>query len=169
MNLALFQSVWLINIIGASSGNEWLGIISLLIFILIHSLISTTYKVDFKLAALAIIFGLIIETLIIQSNLLAYLNGFYSNELAPLWLLCLWANLALTFNGCLSWLNNRYLLGGFLGAIGAPLSYYAGITLGAATVESSLMLSLSVIAVIYGAIIPIFLLINKKLSQHCYS
>ena len=47
-------------------------------------------------------------------------------QLSPLWL-----NFAAALNGPLAWLRGRDLLGALVGALGGPLAYYAGATLGA--------------------------------------
>jgi hypothetical protein len=86
-----------------------------------------------------------------------------SQELAPLWLLVLWAAYALIINGCMSWLHERYILAATLGAIGAPLSYLGGIKLGAADTTQT-ALALVVISLIFAAVTPLLLYLSKKFS-----
>jgi hypothetical protein len=46
--------------------------------------------------------------------------------LIPLWLMLLWALLATTLRHCLAWSARPWWLASMLGALGGPLSYYAG-------------------------------------------
>jgi hypothetical protein len=165
VNLICFQGVWFATIIGASEGRLWYGVAALSCFILIHHFLSTTAKADFKLATMAVIFGIVIETVFIQAGVLQYEYSIPSTEFAPFWILILWANLALTLNGCLRWLQGRYLLAALLGATGGPLTYFGGIKLGAATTELPMAYALVGIAVIYAITTPVLLLLAKRLSD----
>jgi len=51
--------------------------------------------------------------------------------LAPGWILALWALFATTLNASLRWLKGRPVLAVSLGAVVGPLSYVAGVKLGA--------------------------------------
>jgi hypothetical protein len=66
-------------------------------------------------------------------------------------------------NSCLKWLQGRLLLASVLGAIGGPLTYFAGIKLGAATAGTSMPVLLVVIAVTYALITPLFLEAARRL------
>jgi drug/metabolite transporter (DMT)-like permease len=48
-----------------------------------------------------------------------------------LWILLLWAGLALTLNHSLAWLQSRLMLAAVLGGVSSPLSYLAAERLGA--------------------------------------
>lgn len=166
INLVMFQIVWFVTVIGAAQGNLWHGVVALTSFVIIHRFSSASFKTDFQLVGLAIVVGMIIETAIIRSGVMNYAHGIYSEQFAPVWILILWANLALTLNGCLRWLQGRYLLAATLGALGGPLSYFGGIKLGAATSDTSMTIVLGIIAVIYAAMTPLLLLVAKRLSSN---
>jgi hypothetical protein len=69
----------------------------------------------------------------------------------------LWLLVASTLNSSLSWLNSKPVLGIVLGAICGPLSYEAGIQMGAATWGSgSKILGLGLISVVWAVAIPLF-------------
>jgi len=165
INLVMFQIVWFVTVIGAAQGNLWYGIAGLTSFIILHHFLSATARTDFQLVGIAIVVGMIIETTIIRNGVLDYANEIYSAQFAPIWILILWANLALTLNGCLRWLQGRYLLAAMLGALGAPLSYFGGIKLGAATSNTSMIIVFGIIAVIYALITPLLLLLAKRFSS----
>jgi len=54
-----------------------------------------------------------------------------SPYLSPLWMWVLWVLVATTINGSLTWLRGRPVLGAVLGGIAGPMSYEAGIRMGA--------------------------------------
>ena len=164
INLALFQCLWFAAILGAAQGSNLYSIVGLCIFAVIHHFSSNTARTDFKLAALAILLGLFVETVFLQSGMLIYRGVGPSGQLAPIWILVLWANFALTINGCLNWLHGRYALAALLGAIGAPASYLGGIKLGAADAGVPLGSLLAAVAVIYAVVTPGLLFIANYLN-----
>jgi hypothetical protein len=165
INLVLFQGVWFLTVFGAAQGTNLFGLAGLGVFASIHYFIAHSFKTDFQLASIAMLLGLIIETALIQTNILNYVHNIIPQGIAPLWILLLWANLALTLNGCLRWLQGRYLLAAMLGAIGGPLTYFGGMKLGAATTDLPIATSLGVIAVIYAFVTPLLLLIARQITQ----
>lgn len=165
LNVAFFQGVWFLTVIGVAQGNLWWGIGALTSFVIVHHYSSDTAGTDFQVAVLAIAIGAIVETLFIRSGLLVYEYNLPAANFAPIWILILWANLALTLNGCLRWLHGRYLLAAALGAAGGPLSYFGGIKLGAATAGASMSLTLGVIAMVYACITPFLLMVARRLAN----
>ena len=62
-------------------------------------------------------------------TLLRALGVFHFSEpgpLIPFWLMLLWALLATTLRHCLAWSARPWWRAAVLGAVGGPLSYYAG-------------------------------------------
>jgi hypothetical protein len=161
----LFQGVWFATIIGAAEGTLIYGFAGLGLFIATHTVLSDSASTDLKLAAIAVLIGLLIETVIVRTGLLSYAHNLPFEGFAPAWILILWANLALTLNGCLSWLKKRYLLAALLGALGGPLSYFGGIKLGAATTATGLPLVLAVIALIFGVVTPLLLFMASRMTS----
>jgi hypothetical protein len=166
INLVLFQSVWLVSVIGAASGEGWHAFVALTVFVFIHHFLSITSKADFQLAVAAVFLGIIAETFFTRSGIIVYSDSNFVAGLVPIWMLVLWANLALTINGCLQWLHGRYWLAALLGAAGGPISYYSGIKLGAATAGTSFVALLAFVAVVYAAVVPLLLLIAKRLVSY---
>jgi hypothetical protein len=166
INLALFQSVWVVSVIGAASGDGWHAFVALAVFVFIHHFLSITSKADFQLAVIAVFLGIIAETFFTRSGIIIYSDSDFVAGLVPIWILVLWANFALTFNGCLQWLHGRYWLAALLGAAGGPISYYIGIKLGAATAGTPFFVLLAFVAVVYAAVAPLLLLIAKRLVSY---
>lgn len=156
VNVLMFEGTWLLSVLGAAAGNGWLGTLGLCLFFLVHHLTSTTAAADFRLAAIAVVFGGLFETALIQAGLISYSASLPLNGFAPLWLLTLWAAFALTMNGCLAWLHGRYWLAALLGGLSAPVSYWGGAALGAATTDH-LYTVLAIIGLCYAIATPALL------------
>ena len=164
INLLLFQGVWFLTILGAAAGNGWVGIVGLGIFLIIHFLTAETAAADFRLAIIAMLLGLITETLLVQLGVFNYQANFPVPGIAPAWLLVLWASFALTMNSCINWLQERYLLAAVLGAIGGALSYLGGLKLGAASTAMPMWVVLLIMAVIYALVTPGLLFLARKFA-----
>jgi hypothetical protein len=163
INLLFFQGVWYFAVLGGETGNQWLGPAGLMLFIISHYFLSETAIADYLLAVMAILIGLMIETAFFRADLIIYTHSDPASQFAPPWILVLWANFALTMNGCLKWLQERLLLAAVLGAIGGPLTYFAGIKLGAATAGTSMPIVLFGIAITYALVTPLLLEAARRL------
>ena len=164
INLLLFQAVWFVTVLGAAAGNGWIGLIGLTVFFVTHQLTFDSARADFMLAGLAVLIAACVETLIVQTGLLSYKAAIPFEGLAPLWLLVLWANFALTMNGCIDWLHGRYALAAALGAIGGPLSYFGGLKLGAATTDKNEFFVLACVAIVYAIVTPLLFYFAQQFS-----
>ena len=158
----LFQLVWLSTIIGVSKDMPWLGAPVLGIFILAHFFLSPTAKADYLAAAIAMPIGFFVETAYIRSGLLDYKFASLGADIAPIWIIWLWANLALTMNNCLNWLHGRFALAVGAGLIAGPLTYFAGARLGAAELGTSLIPAFAAFGLSWAVLVPILLVIAAR-------
>lgn len=137
INFFLFQSVWLITVFGASRGLTWPGVAALAFFIAIHARIVPAPGKDFVLMGPAVLIGFVCDSILVRTELLQVTTTLPVTGFAPLWMLILWANLALAINHCLGWLHGRYALAAVIGALGGPLAYLGGAALGAGRFEAN--------------------------------
>ena len=165
LNFVLFQLVWALSLYGVVIGYAWLGPLSLVGFVIIHAATSRTAKADFAVAVIAVPIGLTLDTLYIRSGLIAYNGELLWSGAAPLWILALWANFALTLNGCLGWLRERLKLAAVLGFVGGPLSYYGGIAVGTATVSGDSALLFGIIGVAWAIVVPFLLWLALQFAE----
>ena len=100
------------------------------------------------------------DTILLQTNLIEY-QGVYIDNIAPLWITAMWIGFATTINHSLVWLNNKWIMSFALGAIFGPLSYFTGIKFEALHFEISL-LTMSVLAVLWGVVVPYLYYLNGK-------
>jgi hypothetical protein len=131
MNALLFQVAWFGAVLGAARGLPWLGVIAVAGVVGWHLARARQPAREIGLIALALATGAVFETLLVQAGLLRFDGGAMLAGTAPVWMVALWANFATTLNVSLRALRPRLLAAALLGAIGAPLAYFAGQKLGA--------------------------------------
>lgn len=156
-NLVFFKIVWAASLAGVVLGYAWLGLVMLGVFASWHAMASPTAKADFVLAGAAVMIGLVLDTLYVQGGLIAYRGELLWTGAAPLWILVLWANFALTMNGCLAWLGKRKAMAAALAFVCGPLSYYGGIAIGTATVTADEWKLFTAIGVAWALAVPLML------------
>ena len=164
-NLVLFKVVWALSLYGVISNWPSLGPLALIAFVLCHAWLAPTVKADFMVAMIAMAVGLLLDTLYLRVGLIAYNGNEFWSGAAPLWIIALWANFALTMNGCLAWLQDRRWLASFLAFISGPLSYVGGIALGVATVTGDAWLLYATIGIAWAITVPVLLSTATQFSR----
>ena len=156
-NFILFQVGWFACIIGAANQQVLWPVIGTLLYLAIHIWRSEHANLELKLIFKAVIFGVSADTLIANMGFLYFNDAWPSAYLSPIWMWTLWALVASTVSGSLSWLRGRPLLGMVLGAIAGPMSYEAGIRMGAGSWGPNGQLGgLVLLAVVWGVAMPLF-------------
>jgi hypothetical protein len=119
INALLFQIGWFACVLGGNS--FWLliavGVLA------IHLLWISSWQADGLLLISVALIGTMVDSLLLNCGVFSFdADG----PLIPLWLVTLWAVLATTLNHCLDWTAKPWWRASILGAIGGPMSYYAG-------------------------------------------
>lgn len=128
-NLVGYQCVWFAAVIGAGRGLWWPAVAAAALFALLHLALhpQTTAQraVDFRLMAVAIGCGLLLDGGLVSNGLADYAAGDVAvpGIGAPLWILSLWAAFSLTLRHSMTFLLHRPLLAAAFGALGGPLAY----------------------------------------------
>lgn len=128
-NLVGYQCVWFAAVIGAGRGLWWPAVIAAALFALLHlafhSQTPAERAADFRLMAVAIGCGLLLDGGLASSGLAAYAADDVAipGVGAPLWIVSLWAAFSLTLRHSMTFLLHRPLVGLAFGAIGGPLAY----------------------------------------------
>ena len=125
-NAVLFQLGWFACVLGGNSAWLWLAAGALLIHVV---WISRSWA-ELRLMVCVCMLGTLVDSLLLNAGVFAFTQAQW---LIPFWLMVLWALLATTLNHCLAWTAQPRWRAALLGAIGGPLSYYAGQRLGAVT------------------------------------
>lgn len=79
----------------------------------------------------------------------------------PLWMVALWLTFAATLPVSIAWLRGRLVLAGVFGLVGGPLSYAAGVRLGALEWGSSLGFGLIAVGIAWALAAPILLVVRE--------
>ena len=130
LNFCAFQIGWFTCVLGAANGMPWL---SLVVFPIVFWSVrkSDSASSELLLIVLAVVLGLVLDSLLVNSGWLSYPSGVFIEGIAPYWILALWALFATTLNVSMSWLKRNLVLAMAMGAVFGPLSYMAGQRFGA--------------------------------------
>lgn len=107
---------------------------------------------EIRLIFLVAFIGAAIDSALLQSNVFIFAD---SSHIIPVWLLVIWLGFAATLNHSLSFLKNRIWLQRLVGAIFAPLSYYAGYNLGAVNFGFSIVATLIILSITWFFLLPL--------------
>jgi hypothetical protein len=156
-NFVFFQAGWFACIIGAANEQVLWPVIACLLYLALHIWRSEHSNAELKLILKAVIFGVSADSLIANLGYLHFQDAWPSPYLSPFWMWTLWALVASTISSSLFWLRGKPLLGAVLGAIAGPLSYEAGIRMGAGSwgVHGQLG-GLIYLGIVWGVAIPLF-------------
>ena len=130
LNFAGFQAVWLCSVLGAANGLGWLGPLVLAVFAAAHAMRREVTADEFALAAFALLLGALVDSGYLIAGLLQFAEPGPLENLAPAWILSMWAGFALTLRHSLAWLSRSPGLAAVFGLIGGPLAYISGSALG---------------------------------------
>jgi hypothetical protein len=158
-NALIFQLGWFVCILGGSA--LAVGFTAIILFI--HFFFVNRRCDDAIAVVLAVILGLAHDLLLIHTGQIQFLE---SAQLPPMWLVCLWALLGITLNHSLQWIYYRPLWSSLLGAMLAPLSYLAGVTLSSAEWSSPLVEVLPIIAALWLVILPLHRFLSLRISSY---
>lgn len=132
INFVVFQAGWFACILGAAHGWPWGGSLVVALIVAGHIACAARPLEELKLVMAALAIGLVWENLLMALGLVDFVSGKSVEHLAPVWILLMWALFAITLNLSLRWLKGRWLLATVMGAVAGPLSYAAGVRMGAA-------------------------------------
>jgi len=156
-NFVLFQVGWFACILGAAHQQVLWAVIGSLAYIIFHIRRSQSPKLELSLLLKVLSYGILTDSLLMYLGFLDFKGAWPSPYVSPVWMWVLWLLVATTLNSSLSWLKGKLFLGVVLGAISGPLSYEAGIRLGAANLDSgSQSLGLGLISVVWAIAMPLF-------------
>jgi len=168
-NLVLFKIVWGLSLVGVSLGSPWWGAAGLVIFLAWHYKTADHALADFKLAGFAVALGTIVDTINIHSGVLIYESAWPSTQIAPFWIMVLWANFALIINQSLKWMHGRYAFAAIIGAICGPLGYIVGVKLNTASYGSGMLEFILVTGITWAIAVPLLLYAAEQLKQSMVS
>jgi hypothetical protein len=165
INMLWMQALWFGAVIGAAQNQLWLAPVLLMGFAFWEFRPVRRVYGDFQLMLVAVLIGLILDTTWVKLGWIEFAAGWALSERAPLWILLLWAGLALTLNHSLAWLQSRLLLAAVLGGVSSPLSYLAAARLGAVDIVTESGVWFVGLGLSWGLALPILLWLASHLKQ----
>ena len=163
VNIVVFQAGWFACVLGAAHGRPWLGLPVVAMIVCGWLMSAPRPSALAQLTVLSGLVGFSWDSWLTVSGMIGYAPGPLSPPLAPLWILALWLLFATTLSVSLRWLQTKLLLAALLGALAAPLSYYAAARMGALTllrVQPALWAQ----AVGWALLLPLLLRLARRLD-----
>ena len=164
VNFVLFQLGWFACILGAAHGYVSLAVLFCLAVAVFHLWQSSEPMQEGMLLLKILALGICADTLLLQTGSLVFESKGLLPSLSPIWMWSLWVILGCTLNESMSWLRGRYVLAAVLGAITGPLSYLAGVKLGAATWGNETQ-ALVLLGIIWALAMPLLFWWAAKVPQ----
>ena len=156
-NLVFFQLGWFACVLGAANHQVFWPVIGSLAYIVFHVWRLNQPRESIHFLSRVLIYGVLTDSLIAYFGFLDFQDSWPVSFLSPIWMWTLWLLVGTTINGSLSWLRGRPILGAVLGGLCGPLSYEAGIRMGAGSWGSGgQVMGLMLLGVVWAIAVPLF-------------
>jgi hypothetical protein len=159
VNLIWFQSIWISAILWQ---NQWLGLLALLL--VVHILLVEEKRQEIGLWLIGGTVGIIVDSTLTILGIFVFPDPTFLIPI-PAWLVVIWLAFLGTLRHSMSYLLNKPIIAAGLGAIAAPISYFAGMRLGAVEFSHSVAITWAVLAVCWGVLMPVLVLISNHLDK----
>ncbi len=157
ISLLGFYAGWLACVMGAADGNPFMGPAVVAIIVILNWRMQIISRPDIYLALFSIPLGMLLDSALSSIGVFSYQSPLPMTWLSPPWMVALWVNFAIIVRGPLGWMEEKYWLGAVFGALGGPLSYYAGLRLGGMTAFWSMESFLGIVALEWAVAMPVLL------------
>ena len=164
LNFGVFHIGWLACVLGAASDMALTGSLIAILLIAMHLARVANFRAELYLVLAAVAIGFAWETLLLSQQWLVYAGSAIGSDLAPYWLVIMWALFATTINVSMAWMKNRWLLAVVMGAVFGPMAFVAGEKLGAVQFIDS---QSAIIALSCGwaVLMPLILWVADKINS----
>lgn len=164
-NFVGFQACWFACVLGAAQGHEWIGPLAVLAFTALSLRGRAHVGRELLALAAAAVLGTLVDSLEVACGWLAFAGTPLAGRLPPAWIIALWVAFALTFDSSLAWLAGRRAWFALFGFVGAPLSYWGGVRMGALQFGEPLVPALVGIGVAWGVALPLVSWVVERLRR----
>jgi hypothetical protein len=154
-NALWFQSLWFCTVMG----REVLLPLALVLLV-VHVWLAGDRRSEVRQLLLVGGLGIAVDAALGVAGVYIFAGG----ALVPLWLCCLWLGFAAVLGRSLAWLAARPLVCFIAGAVAFPLNYWAGQRLGAVEFGYALPVTLAVLAIIWGVVLPAMFWLTARLQ-----
>lgn len=163
VNFLFFNVCWFAAVEGAARGSVWIGPAAFALMVGVHLAWATPrgerVRESLYLAAVGCV-GLLADSAMQAAGLIDYATAGtpWPYLVVPPWIVSLWIGFATLPRLSLAWLTRRPMWwAAVLGAIGGPMSFFAGTRMGPIAAGDELFATLGVLAVEYGVLMPFML------------
>lgn len=158
-NFVLFQAAWFVAVSAAAKGNVWMGALAMCAVVLVHLWRADDRVREARFLVTAGLLGMVVDTLLSNLGAFSYPSSspVWDSWIVPPWITALWVGFATLPRWSLAWLRGRTWLAALLGAIGGPLSFLAGVRLGAIAPARESLVTWIVLAIEYALLTPILI------------
>ena len=159
LNFIVFQASWFLLIFFQ---NEFLLLVVLLNAIFLVVTRTTLNHALFLLACVVI--GVVIDSVLATLGVLVFepLPGVLP---IPAWLCVIWISFASTIRHSMAYLGKSTIVAAAVGAIAGPISYFAGMRLGAVDFGYSTFIVLAIYAAIWALLLPTLFILSDKIKS----
>ena len=164
LNAVLFYVIWWGCIIGIKFSYNFLGPLLTITAGAVHLNIIPEARKESRVILLCGVLALFVESLHLHSGFLSY-DGYLltGSPFPPLWILCIWMTLGATLNYSMFFLKDRWILMVLCGGIFGPGCYFFAMKGGILYFNSSTLLSLLILSVVWGISLPLMYYMNKQI------
>jgi hypothetical protein len=155
------QLGWFACVLGAAQGAPWIGVLVVIVLVAVHLGLVERPLEECKLLLSVLVMGGLWDSLLVNVGLLEYTSGMLVSWLAPYWIPALWLMFAAQVNVTYEWLKSRVWLAALLGAVAGPLSFRAGVSLGALRFVKP-VLSVSALSLGWAVLLPLIILLSRR-------
>ncbi|NVZ72604.1 DUF2878 domain-containing protein [Pseudomonas costantinii] len=157
-NAVLFQCGWFACVLGGDSRWILLGFAVLAI----HLLWTSSGSEEGQVILAVTLLGTVIDTSLRTFGVFHFSQP---GPLIPFWLVLLWALLATTLRHCLAWSAQPWWRSSLIGAVGGPLSYYAGSQLAGVSFGYSTVSTVIGLALLWSMLFPVLHWVARQLGH----
>ena len=161
-----FYIYWWVSLWGASVGKFCIGPLLAISYFILHFILITNKKKEFKYMLFCIVVGFMFESILLYSGFLTY-RGIISNSynIVPIWPIILWAGYSLTVFHSFRYMKGNYFISFILGALFAPLIHVSGNKLGAISFNYSLYISYLTLMLMWSICFPLLNYASTKIND----
>ena len=157
-NAVLFQCGWFACVLGGNS--RWLLVA--VAAIAVHLLWLSSWSREGQVILAVTLLGTVIDTAL---RTFGVFHFSMPGPLIPIWLIVLWALLATTLRHCLAWSARPWWRASLLGAVGGPLSYYAGSQLAGVSFGYGTMPTVIGLGLLWALLFPVLHWVARQLEH----
>ena len=154
-NLIGFQAVWWACALYGDAG-AWAA----LVWLAGHVALQRERATEVLVVLVCAVIGWVVDSTLMHTGWLSFSGSSWG---LPLWLCVLWACFGATLNHSMQPLQQRIWLATLLGAVGGPMSYYAGTALGRLSFADTTP-TLIVLSAVWAVMLPGLLVLTRWLS-----